>query len=268
MATVGNLFVNVRGRTGGFVRDMKRAHKSVRKDFYVNESMAMQNLRKARERVGALNFASDERFAAGMKGLRVAEARMAIAAKRPGSRFGTGRRSELLAAKERGEAARAFLAREAKALIPLVLGVPAAALAFVVSQGVKAFQSAGKFAAIGPQGGRFISATVGKMTDEIAFAQRGDVSEVMARTAELERQNAFLWREVGLQFQIVMNYFAEQLGLDIMAPKIKGDPGFDPRAIDERARAALAARHRETLAAERIRARGHMTSADILLGTR
>jgi hypothetical protein len=232
MATVGNLFVNVRGRTGGFVRDMKRAHKSVRKDFYVNEAMAMQNLRKARERVGALNLASQERFAAGMKGLRVAEARMSIAAKRPGSRFGTGRRSELLAAKERGEAARAFLAREAKALIPLVLGVPAAALAFVVSQGVKAFKSASEFAAIGPQGGRFISATVGKMTDEIAFAQRGDVSDVMARTAELERQNAFLWREVGLQFQIVMNAIMERLGLDISSPLIKGDPGFVPGRVE------------------------------------
>jgi len=229
MATVGNLFVNVRGRTGGFVRDMKRAHKSVRKDFYVNESMAMQNLRKARERVGALNLASPERFAAGMKGLRVSEARLAISRNRPGR---LAERRGLIAAKERGEAARAFLAREAKALIPLVFGVPAAALAFVVSQGVKAFKSASQFAAIGPQGGRFISATVGKMTDEIAFAQRGDVSEVMARTAELERQNAFLWREVGLQFQMVMNYFLEQLGLDIMAPKIKGDPGFDPRKVE------------------------------------
>jgi hypothetical protein len=229
MATVGNLFVNVRGRTGGFVRDMKRAHKSVRKDFYVNESMAMQNLRKARERVGALNLASDGRFAAGMKGLRVSEARLAISQNRPGR---LAERRGLIAAKERGEAARAFLAREAKALIPLVLGVPAAALAFVVSQGVRAFKSASEFAAIGPQGGRFISATVGKMTDDIAFAQRGDVSEVMARTAELERQNAFLWREVGLQFQIVMNYFAEQLGLDIMAPKIKGDPGFDVRKVE------------------------------------
>jgi len=191
--------------------------------------MAMQNLRKARERVGALNLASPERFAAGMKGLRVSEARLAIAQNRPGR---LAERRGLIAAKERGEAARAFLAREAKALIPLVLGVPAAALAFVVSQGFKAYKSASEFAAIGPQGGRFISATVGKMTDEIAFAQRGDVSDVMARTAELERQNAFLWREAGLQFQIVMNAIMERLGLDISSPLIKGDPGFVPGKVE------------------------------------
>jgi len=231
MATVGNLFVNVRGRTGGFVRDMKRAHKSVKKDFYRNEALAREAVRSAiQKKIKAKSEGqSPAIIQRRVEELAKARSRLAIASSRPGR---LAERRGLIAAKERGEAARAFLAREAKALIPLVLGVPAAALAFVVSQGVKAFKSASQFAAIGPQGGRFISATVGKMTDEIAFAQRGDVSEVMARTAELERQNAFLWREVGLQFQIVMNYFAEQLGLDIMAPKITGDPGFDPRKVE------------------------------------
>jgi len=223
MATVGNLFVNVRGRTGGFVRDMKRAHKSVRKDFYVNEAMAMQNLRKARERVGALNFASPERFAAGMKGLRVSEARLSIAQSRPGR---LAERRGLLAAKERGEAARAFLAREAKALIPLVFGVPAAALAFVVSQSVKAFSAASRFAVMGPQGGRVVEANVGKMLDAMEFAQRPDVSGVMSRTAQIERENALLWREVGLQLQIVSNFVFGFLGLSMESPPVAGDPGF------------------------------------------
>ena len=48
MATVGNLFVNVRGRTGGLVRDLKKANNSVTKDFYRNEAMALQNVRKSR----------------------------------------------------------------------------------------------------------------------------------------------------------------------------------------------------------------------------
>jgi hypothetical protein len=253
MATVGNLFVNVRGRTGGFVRDMKRAHKSVRKDFYVNEAMAMQNLRKARERVGFLNLASPERFAAGMKGLRVSEARLSIAKNRPGR---LAERRGLIAAKERGEAARAFLAREAKALIPLVFGVPAAALALVVRQGVKAFTSASRFAVMGPQGGRVVGANVGKMMDEMAFAQRPDVSNVMAKTAELERANANLWREVGLQFQIVMNAVMESLGLsmsDYMSPAIKGDAGFVPGAVDERARMLLKQRQAQIAGQEFMR---------------
>lgn len=231
MATVGNLFVNVRGRTGGFVRDMKRAHKSVRKDFYVNEAMAMQNLRKSRERVGALNLASPERFAAGMKGLRVSEARLSIAKNRPGR---LAERRGLIAAKERGEAARAFLAREAKALIPLVFGVPAAALALVVRQGVKAFTSASQFAVMGPRGGQFVEANVGKMLDAMAFAQRQDVSSVMARTAQIERENALLWREVGLQLQIISNFVFGLLGLSMESPAIAGDPGF----VSERQNAA------------------------------
>jgi len=228
MATVGNLFVNVRGRTGGFVRDMKRAHKSVRKDYYRSiglareaHSRAIQNLTSA-----TLQKLSPSIRSRRGKELLLAIQRRAIAEKRPGSMFGTGRRRELLAAKERGEAARAFLAREAKALIPLVFGVPAAALAFVVSQSVKAFSAASRFAVMGPQGGRVVEANVGKMLDAMEFAQRPDVSGVMSRTAQIERENALLWREVGLQLQIVSNFVFGFLGLSMESPPVAGDPGF------------------------------------------
>ena len=237
MATVGNLFVNVRGRTGGFVRDMKRAHKSIKKDFYRNEALAREAVLSAASK--SLDAAIEGRSPAIIKRraeqLAQARSRLAIARSRP-ERLATRRR--LIAAKERGEAARAFLAREAKALIPLVFGVPAAALALVVRQGVKAFTSASQFAVMGPQGGRVVEANVGKMLDAMAFARRGDVSNVMAKTAELERANANLWREVGLQFQIVMNAVMESIGLsmsDYMAPPVRGDPGFVPGAVDQRA---------------------------------
>lgn len=254
MATVGNLFVNIRGRTGGLVRDLRKANKSVQKDFYRNEALAVQGVRTAIKRkldAAKLSPAIREKRIAE---LDLARRRLDITRRRPAR---LEQRRELLAAKERGESMRTALAREAKALIPLVLGVPAAALAFVVRQGVKSYGAASKFAVMGPSGGRFIEATVGKMMDEMAFAQRADVSDVMARTAELERQNAFLWREVGLQFQIVLNAIAEQLGLGITGPKIKGDPGFVPgkldlttaqrRAIDQSHRIREAQRTGETI---------------------
>ena len=231
MATVGNLFVNVRGRTSGFVRDLKKAHKSIKKDFYRNESLAMEKYRSAG---GRLAEAKDKGMSPAIRSKRLAElstarARLDIARRRSGR---LEERRGLLAQRARGEAARAFLAREAKALIPLVLGVPAAALAVIIKKGTQAFSAASQFAVMGPQGGRFIEAQIGKMMDDMAFAQRGDVSEVMARTAELERQNAFLWREVGLQFQVFLNFLSEQLGLDIASPKIKGDPGFVPGKVE------------------------------------
>lgn len=234
MATVGNLFVNVRGRTNGLVRDMKKANRAVTKDFYRNQAMATQNWVNARERVADMTNASTPRFQRAMANLRTMEGRRAIAQKRndPNSQFGLARRRELMGQKARGESMRAALAREAKALIPLVLGVPAAALAFSIRKGVQAFGAASQMAVMGPQGGRFIDAKIGKILDDMAFAQRDDVSEVMARTAELERQNAFLWREVGLQFQIVVNQFSEFLGLGITSPGIKGDEGFQPGVLN------------------------------------
>lgn len=231
MATVGNLFVNVRGRTSGFVRDLRKAHKSIKKDFYRNEAMALQGVRQAIQKKISLTEkgASPALIEKSKANLATARARLDIARRRPGR---LEERRGLLAQREKGEAARAFLAREAKALFPLVLGVPAAALAFIIKKGTQAFSAASQFAVMGPQGGRFIDAKIGKMMDDMAFAQRGDVSGVMARTAELERQNAFLWREVGLQFQVFVNYFAEKLGLDITSPKIKGDPGFVPGKVE------------------------------------
>lgn len=228
MATVGNLFVNVRGRTSGLVRDMKKANRSVTKDFYKNEAMARQSVKQAIQQKLAMAGKRPELFEKAKERLAVARQRLAIAQRRPGR---LAERRELLGQKARGESMRAALAREAKALIPLVLGVPAAALAFSIRKGVQAFGTASQMAVMGPQGGRFIDAKIGKIMDDMAFAQRGDVSEVMARTAELERQNAFLWREVGLQFQIVINQFAEYLGLEISSPRIKGDPGFQPGAL-------------------------------------
>lgn len=84
MATVGNLFVNVRGRTRGFEREMKKANRRVTKDFYINQGLALQDLRKQRERVGMMTKASPERFASAMERLRRSEARMEIAGTRPG----------------------------------------------------------------------------------------------------------------------------------------------------------------------------------------
>jgi len=283
MATVGNLFINIRGKTEKFERDLKRSTRRVSKSFARDQERAMIQLREARERVGRMTTASPERFGAAMSNLRKSEHNVRMAEsrqprmeawrrayenrkerekdkqvkrwsieyeiykrKRLAHEEHTNRRRDRLRQRDllkrqasesmfgkRGKIASQFsLAQEAKSLIPLVFGVPAAALAFIVAQGRKAFASASQFAVMGPQGGRFIEANVGKMMDEMAFAQRGDVSEVMARTAELDRQTAFLWREVGLQFQVIMNYFAEQLGLDVASPKIKGDPGFVPGKVE------------------------------------
>lgn len=84
MATVGNLFVNVRGRTRGFEREMKKANRRVTKDFYLNQGLALQDLRKQRERLGMMTKASPNRFADAMQRLRRSEARMDIAGTRPG----------------------------------------------------------------------------------------------------------------------------------------------------------------------------------------
>ena len=252
MATVGNLFVNVRGRTGGFVRDIKKANKKVTKDFYLNEAMALQRLREAREKVGRHNMASPERFQKAMAGLRTAEARYEIAQNRP-ARLAT--RKGLMGRKTRAET----IAREAKSVIPLLLGVPAVALGFAVRNGVKAMSDVKNFAVTGPSGGEFITAKVGKQLEDLAFAQRPDVSRVMAEAAKIEQKNARLWREVGLQFQIVMNLILEKLTgdtLDVMGPKIKGDEGFVPRqdtlAAGIRARDEANARRAQQEAKERM----------------
>lgn len=83
MATVGNLFVNVRGRTRNFEQEMKKANRRVVKDFHLHQGLALDNLRKARERVGMMTKASPERFATAMSRLRASEARMTIAGTRP-----------------------------------------------------------------------------------------------------------------------------------------------------------------------------------------
>jgi hypothetical protein len=252
MATVGNLFVNVRGRTSGFVRDLRKAHKSIKKDFYRNEAMALQGVRQAIQKKISLTEkgASPALIEKSKRNLAAARAGLDIARRRPGR---LEERRGLLAQRAKGEAARAFLAREAKALIPLVLGVPAAALALVIRNGIQAFSAAGQFAAMGPQGGRFVQAQTGKLMDQMAFARRPDVSAVTAKTAELERANANLWREVGLQIQIVMNQVMESLGLsmsDYIAPPIKGDTGFVRGAVDERSRGQLKQRQAEIAAKE------------------
>lgn len=228
MATVGNLFVNVRGRTSGLVRDMKKANRAVNKDFYRSQGLARDRYREAIGRVQAARGLSPAIREKRLRAADFARRQMNIARDRPAR---LARRRELMGQKARGESMRAMMAREAKALIPLVLGVPAAVLAFSVRKGVQAFGAASQMAVVGPQGGRFIEAKVGKILDDMAFAQREDVSAVMARSAELERQNAFLWREVGLQFQIVLNQFSEMLGLDITSPGIKGDEGFQPGVL-------------------------------------
>jgi len=268
MATVGNLFVNVRGRTSGFVRDMKRAHKSVKKDFYRNEALAREQYVRAVGKVQSVRGQSEAIRTRMLDKSDAARRQMLIASSRPER---LARRRGLMATKSGVEAGRAFLAREAKALIPLVFGVPAAALAFVISQGTKAFKSASQFAAIGPAGGRFIEAEVGKVMDELAFAQRGDVSSVMAKTAELERANAVIWREVGLELRMVLNAVMERLGLsmeDFTSPPITGDPGFRAGDIDERGRANLKRRQSQIAAKERLRSKGMMTTEDILNGIR
>lgn len=245
MATVGNLFVNIRGRTNGFVRDLGKAHKRVQKDFYRNEAMARQGVQQAIQRKLMLvgKGASPEAIERSKAQLATARTRLDIARRRPAR---LEQRRELMAAKGRGEATRAFLASEAKALMPLVFGVPAALLAFSIRKGTQAFSEASKFAVMGPQGGRVIEAKIGKLMDDISFAMRPDVSNVMAKAAELDRETAILWREVGLQFQIVMNLIMEKLGIDISSPKIKGDPGFVPGKLElsDKQRKAIDQAHR------------------------
>jgi len=230
MATVGNLFVNVRGRTSGLVRDMKKANRQVSKDFYRNEAMARERYTQAISRVQSARGMSPAVRDKRLREADVARRQFLIARNRPGR---LAQRRELMARKERGQRTRAMLAREAKAIIPWVLGVPAAVLAFAVKRGVDGFRQASQFAVAGPSGGQFIEAKVGKVLDDLAFAQRPDASRVMARQAQLERETAILWREVGLQFQVVMNLVLEEMGLDTVSPGIKGDPGFVPGQIED-----------------------------------
>ena len=82
MATVGNLFVNIRGKTEKFERDLKRSTRRVSKSFARDQERAMIQLREARERVGRMTTASPERFGAAMSNLRKAEHNVRMAESR------------------------------------------------------------------------------------------------------------------------------------------------------------------------------------------
>jgi hypothetical protein len=79
MATVGNLFVNIRGKTEKFEKDLKRSTRRVSKSFARDQERAMIQLREARERVGRLTTASPARFKAAIKDLRKAEHNLRMA---------------------------------------------------------------------------------------------------------------------------------------------------------------------------------------------
>ena len=82
MATVGNLFVNIRGKTEKFERDLKRSTRRVSKSFARDQERAMIQLREARERVGRMTTASPARFEAAIKDLRKAEKNLRMARER------------------------------------------------------------------------------------------------------------------------------------------------------------------------------------------
>jgi len=82
MATVGNLFINIRGKTEKFERDLKRSTRRVSKSFARDQERAMIQLREARERVSRMTTASPERFGAAMSNLRKAEHNVRMAESR------------------------------------------------------------------------------------------------------------------------------------------------------------------------------------------
>ena len=229
MATVGNLFVNVRGRTRGFEREMKKANRRVTKDFYINQGLALQDLRKQRERVGMMTKASPERFASAMERLRRSEARMEIAGTRPGR---LEKRRELIKQKmieeserrtlriqrrgraedlrrKKGElgAVKEFFTQTPYGQVTSVLGVLGLSVAGIrglVGLARKGSQLTERFKFAGPAGTEIAKVEVDKTMQQLRMAQTptAQAAKLARSRAELEGEETLMQMGPGADYAI------------------------------------------------------------------
>lgn len=229
MATVGNLFVNVRGRTRGFEREMKKANRRVTKDFYISQGLALQDLRKQRERLGMMNLASDDRFDDAKQRLRRSEARMRIAQARPAN---LAKRRELIKQKmieeserrtlriqrrgraedlrrKKGElgAVKEFFTQTPYGQVTSVLGVLGLSVAGIrglVGLARKGSQLTERFKFAGPAGTEIAKVEADKIMQQLRMAQSPVVqgSKLARSRADLEFEEIEMTFGAGLDYAV------------------------------------------------------------------
>jgi hypothetical protein len=190
MATVGNLFVNVRGRTSGLVRDMKKANRKVSKDFYRNESLARQQYTQAIGRVQAARGMSPAVRDKRLREADVARRRLLIAQGRPER---LARRRELMQRKGRFREAASMFAASPLGQVTTVLGVLGISLS-AFKMATNAFIASAKrgaalterFKYAGPEGGRVAQTEAFKIQQQLAFAQNPQISAAKLRRTRSE----------------------------------------------------------------------------------
>ncbi len=180
MATVGNLFVNVRGRTSGFVGDMKRAHRSVRKDFYRNEAIAREQYVRAIGKVQAARGQSPAIRGRMLDKSDVARRRLLIARSRPER---LARRRELMMKKET-LGALSFAA--VSAVTGLSISALVGAIRFGVDSAKRGSQLTERFKFAGPMGGQIAQIEAQKVLQQLRLAQDPKVSGAKAYRAKTE----------------------------------------------------------------------------------
>jgi len=190
MATVGNLFVNVRGRTSGFVRDMKRAHRSVKKDFYRNEALAREQYVRAMGKVQSVKGQSPA-----IRGRMLDKAdkarRQLLIAQTRANRLAV--RRQLLEKKQRGAAAmQAFRATPLAGFLT-VLGAVGLTIStakqivdFAVRNARRGSELTERFKFAGPMGGQMAQIEAQKVLQQLRFAQDPSVSRSKAYRGRTE----------------------------------------------------------------------------------
>ena len=190
MATVGNLFVNIRGRTNGLVRDLRKARKAVKRDFYRNEAMALQDVKSAIRRkleASKLSPAIREKRAAE---LDLARRRLDITRRRPAR---LERRRELLARKAGAQTAMSAFMATPLGQVASVLGVIGISVAafrsvvnFTISSARRGSQLTEAFKYAGPMGPALAKAEAFRIQQQLAFAKGPAVSAAKMRRTESE----------------------------------------------------------------------------------
>lgn len=199
MATVGNLFVNIRGRTKGFERDLGKARKRVQKDFYRNEAMALQQYRTAGGRLSEARAkgASPAVRSRRLEQLQSARVNLEIARNRPAR---LQQRRELMMRKER-------LGALSFAAVSAITGLGVASLVGLFRTAVQSAKRGSaltdQFRYLGPKGGQIVQADVLKMQQQMAFSQDPRVS-----AAKLERaRSEVLYQQTEMELGILEDRF-------------------------------------------------------------
>jgi hypothetical protein len=184
MATVGNLFVNVRGRTSGFVGDMKRAHRSVRKDFYRNEAIAREQYVRAMGKVQAAKGQSTAIRGRLLDKADVARRQLLIAQTRA-NRLEI--RKQLLERKRRGASAiQAFQATPLAGFLTvlgavgLTISTAKSIISFAIRNAKRGSELTDRFKFAGPMGGQIAQIEAQKVLQQLRMAQDPSVSRAKA----------------------------------------------------------------------------------------